>query len=66
MAEKRKRPTRAELDERLRSALNGIPAALEAVATHDVASAAATPTEPRHWSRTVSGRIEGSDSSIAS
>jgi hypothetical protein len=58
MAEKRKRPTRAQLDERLRNALNGIPAIGEA-SEPDAANGSA-PAEPHSWSRTVSGRVEGS------
>ena len=65
MAERKKRPTRAQLDERLRNALNDIPAIGEAAAPHsETENGSSAPElhhgEPRHWSRTVSGRVEGS------
>lgn len=60
MAEKRKRPTRAQLDERLRSALNDVPAIGEAAAPQpETENGTASPAEPRRWSKTVSGRVEG-------
>jgi hypothetical protein len=57
MAEKKKRPTRAQLDERLRNALNDVPVIGEAPEP-DAANGTA-PAEPHSWSRTVSRRVEG-------
>ena len=54
MADKRRRPTRAELDERLRRVLDRIPATVDAAPEPaDVPP----PAEPRQWTRIVSGTI---------
>jgi hypothetical protein len=58
MAEKRRRPTRKELDERLHIALDDVPPAIGRDGTNQAAIVAATRTEPRHWTRIVNGTIE--------
>jgi hypothetical protein len=55
MAGKRKRPTRAELDERLRSVLDRIPAVMDAAPEPEPAR-----VETRQWTRIVSGTITAS------
>jgi hypothetical protein len=52
MAEKRRRPTRDELDERLRSVLDRIPADVE-----PTPETAAPLVATRQWTRIVSGTI---------
>jgi hypothetical protein len=56
MSTKRRRPTRAELDERLRIALERIPATFDGPPSEPVAARAGT--EPGEW-RIVSGTVQG-------
>jgi hypothetical protein len=63
MAEKRKRRTREEFDERLRLVLGKIPTAVDDAGAEPEATAIAPPTELHRWNRIVSGTIKGSDTS---